>query len=248
MVNGMVSVDQFMFPKLNSTNQPFSVRAHMKTFSSWNFLKIQFRDVSGSASIVCSGFGTMGSYFTDGTGTVSVSGTTLTFSQSQNLISGATIYIFAQHSDAWRTSIINGYAQAMPIYRGTLTSACASVSCTAAATAVTPITSQKFFYLLPTSTIASQDIQLATSLLYGSLTSISGFDEYAVTVLPSSPCASTSQLSPPSISILTTGATANYDIRCIDAFSNLCSFCDTSFLFGQSRPYFSWAALSGGNS
>jgi hypothetical protein len=248
MVNGLTIVDQFEPPNSNSSNQPFSVRAHMRTLSSWNFIKIQYRDSLGIASIVCSGFGSMGSsYFLPGSGTVSVTSTGLTFSQSQNLISGTSIYIFAQHSESWRTSILNGYAQAMPIYRGTLSSDCMNASCTAAPAANTPITSQRFFYLLPTSTVTQQDIERATSYVYGSLTSIPGFDEFAVMVLPTFPCASTSRSTIPSISILTSGATSKHDIRCVDAFSNLCSSCGTSFLVSQSRPYFTWASISGGS-
>jgi hypothetical protein len=242
-VNGMISSDAFMIP----TNTFFSVRALMKATSAWNFLKIQFRDVSGNASIFCSGFGALGlSYFNVSSGTVSVTNTSLTFSAPQSLPSGTSVYVFAQHQDAWRTATQDGYAQAMPIYKGTLSSACAGVSCVAAEVAVTPITSQNFFFLLPTSTLLVQEINLATKQVYGTLVSIPGFDEFAVVVLPASPCASTSQLSLPSVTIVTTGTVTRYAVRCLDKFSNFCTLCGTSFLFSQGKPYFSVGIWSEG--
>ena len=251
IVNGMIAVDRFIFSNSNTPNQPFSVRALMNTASSWNSLRIQFRDASGNASIACSGFGALGSsYFTAGIGTVSVSGTALTFSQAQSLPNGTSLYIFAQHTDAWLTSSINGFAQAMPIYQGTLSASCTGVSCSAAACiggscpSIIPITSQKFFYLLPNSTISNPDIALATSLVYGSLTSIPGFNEFDVVILPASPCASTSQLTLPSVTSVTTGAATNYAVRCKDKFSNFCTSCATSFLFIQGKPYLSLGTTS----
>jgi hypothetical protein len=58
--NRMIAVDRFIFSNSNTPNQPFSVRALMRTASSWNSLRIQFRDVSGNASIACSEFGALG--------------------------------------------------------------------------------------------------------------------------------------------------------------------------------------------
>jgi len=249
IVNGMVVVNQFLFPNGDSTNPQFSVRAHMRTASSWNSIKIQYRDVSGFASIDCSGFGNLGSsYFTVGNGTVSVTTTVLTFSISQSLPNGTFIYVFSEDPTyPWRTAASAGYAMAMPIFQGTLASACSGTSCTISVGASSSITTQKFFYRLPTTTVLPQDINLATSLVYGTLTSIPGFDEFAVAVLPASPCASTSRLAIPSVTVLTTGGSTNYGIVCVDAFSNLCSACATSFLFSQGRPYFSLGNISAGS-
>jgi hypothetical protein len=252
IVNGMIAVDGFLFPNNNSTNPQFSVRAHMRIASSWNSLKIQFRDVSGIASIDCSGFGAVGSsYFTVGTGTISVtsSSSTLTFSNSQSLPASTSIYIFSQDLVyPWQTATSAGYAKAMPIFQGTLSAECASSSCTVAVSAVTSITAQQFFYLLPTTTVLTADINQASSLIYGSLNSITGFDEFAAAVLPASPCASTSRLALPSVTVLTTGAITNYAILCVDAFSNLCSACANTFVFSQGRPYFSTGTISAGSS
>jgi hypothetical protein len=247
IVNGKIAADRFMFPNNYSTNQQFSVRAVMTAASSWNSLKIQYRDVSGAASIFCSGFGELGSsYFTVGNGAISVSSNSLTFSQSQSLVSGTTIYVFSEHVEAWRTSAFNGFAKAMPIYRGTLSSDCNGLSCTSTVAAVDSITSQRFFYLLPTSTVEKSDIDQATSLVYGMLVSVPRYDEFVVAVEPSSPCASFSRLTRPQVISVTTGATTNYNIQCFDDFANACNFCEVSFVISQARPYFSLGTISQG--